>query len=104
MADDATNTQLAPKKGRPRGIYDHGSLPSYTQGCRCQPCKDAHAQRCRENKARRMVIPGGADRAGHGKASTYANYGCRCRPCTDANSAACVAYKRARRQKEGTVQ
>jgi len=90
------------KRGRPRGDYPHGHAARYTQGCRCQECTAANTERCRGQQRRRVADPAAADRAGHGKASTYQNYGCRCRPCTEANSAKSVAYK-ARRAKQATV-
>jgi hypothetical protein len=91
------------KPGRPRGEYDHGDPGRYSQGCRCQKCRDANTERCRGQQRRRVGDPEAADRAGHGRASTYQNYGCRCRPCTDANSAKSVAYKQARRAKQASV-
>lgn len=90
-------------RGRPRGTYGHGHPSRYAQGCRCTKCRAANAERCRGQQRRRTADPNGADRAGHGKASTYQNYGCRCRPCTEANSAKSVAYKAARRQKAGAA-
>jgi hypothetical protein len=84
-------------RGRPRGEYEHGTPAKYSQGCRCTKCRDANTARCRSQQRRRVSDPEGADRAGHGKASTYQNYGCRCRPCTDANSAKSTAYKARRR-------
>lgn len=86
-------------RGRPRGEYEHGDPAKYTQGCRCAECRDANAARCRSQQRRRVSDPEGADRAGHGNASTYQNYGCRCRPCTDANTAKSLAYKARRRER-----
>lgn len=86
-------------RGRPRGEYEHGDARKYAQGCRCDDCRAAHAERHRGQQRRRMSDPEAADRAGHGNASTYQNYGCRCRPCTEANSAKSVAYKAQRRER-----
>lgn len=87
---------------RPRGDYGHGHPARYSQGCRCEKCRAAHAARHAEAQTRRVADSAAADRAGHGKASTYQNYGCRCRPCTDANTAKSAAYK-ARRAKRAAV-
>jgi hypothetical protein len=63
----------------------HGTQNGYTNlRCRCQPCRDVHAETVRRARARRASdIPADI----HGKASTYQNYACRCRPCTDASTA-----------------
>ncbi|MFE5628441.1 hypothetical protein [Streptomyces sp. NPDC056543] len=52
----------------------------------CTACKQAHtADQTRRNE-RRAADPTAADRAGHGKASTYVNYACRCTPCCEAGA------------------
>src|SRR3546814_284932 len=81
-------TPAKPKRGpgRPRGEYDHGHPSKYAQGCRCTDCRAANATRCTKQRRRRAANPEAADRAGHGKKSTYANYACRCEPCTKANT------------------
>lgn len=91
--------RIKPQRGRPRKTYDHGQAGMYARGCRCQECKDANARRCRQQRQDRAANPAAADRAGHGKASTYNNYGCRCEKCTRANAARSLAYKTARRAK-----
>jgi hypothetical protein len=65
----------------------HGTTGTYRAGCRCADCRDANRLKCAQNRARRAADPAAADRAGHGKASTYINYDCRCTPCRDAHSA-----------------
>ena len=96
--------QPKPKRGRPRGEYGHGHPTKYTQGCRCPKCRAAHAERHQKQQRRRMSDPVAADRAGHGKASTYQNYGCRCRPCTEANTAKSLAYKARRRERQALAE
>lgn len=36
-----------------RSVAEHGTHVRYTQGCRCRPCKDAHADYARELRAER---------------------------------------------------
>lgn len=91
-------------RGRPRGVYECGDARKYAQGCRCTDCRAGHAERHREQQQRRVSDPKAADRAGHGKASTYQNYGCRCRPCTEANTAKSLAYKAQRRERAALVE
>lgn len=69
----------------------HGTVNGYVNlKCRCQPCRDAWAAKCRDLKMRRRseVVLGRKIRTGplvgepvHGKASTYGNWGCRCDEC-----------------------
>lgn len=98
---DKLGIKPTPKRGRglPRGEYRHGDARKYAQGCHCTECRAAHAERHQEQQRRRMSDPAAADRAGHGKASTYQNYACRCVPCTEANSAKSAAYKAQRRER-----
>ncbi|WP_413102275.1 hypothetical protein [Streptomyces sp. Inha503] len=88
----------APKRrGRPRGEYGHGIPARYSQGCRCKECTAAFTASAREWRARVRQDPSAADRAGHGKASTYKNYACRCSPCVAANTDRCRAQRAARK-------
>ncbi len=71
----------------------HGTVNEYTnQGCRCQPCKTAHAASvlaAKKRRARELITKDGRPfhpRVPHGRASSYGNWGCRCRPCTDAHT------------------
>ncbi|MFD4572061.1 hypothetical protein ACFWNK_01980 [Streptomyces sp. NPDC058417] len=89
--------QQKPKRGRPPGSPDHGTPARYGQGCRCPECRAANTRLCAERARRRAADPAAADRAGHGKASTYQNYACRCPACTQAHSAKCLAYKQRRK-------
>lgn len=94
-----TQTQQNPEapSARPEGqeqeSQKHGSQYRYRAGCRCRTCRSANTERCAEQRERRKADPSAADRAGHGKASTYKNYLCRCRPCAQANYAAVQAFR-----------
>lgn len=62
----------------------HGTYGSYSNGCRCEPCRDAMRASKRAAKARAAAtgdIP-------HGTLNGYGNLGCRCQPCRGANAAA----------------
>lgn len=96
---DITLPRLKRGPGRPQVDYGCGDHRTYAKGCRCDDCRAANVERCRRQQERRVSDPEAADRAGHGKASTYQNYDCRCRPCTEANSAKSVAYKAQRRER-----
>lgn len=87
------------KPGRPRIDHGHGDYRTYGKGCRCADCREAHRVRCAKQRAARAKNPAAADRAGHGKASTYKNYKCRCTACSKANTARVVAYKARRRKR-----
>lgn len=65
----------------------HGKSSTYNVGCRCGRCRAANTAMCRKRNARSAADPSRADRAGHGKASTYSNHGCRCELCKAAHSA-----------------
>lgn len=64
----------------------HGAVRSYQNGCRCTDCKAANATSQRNRRQRAATDPTRADKAGHGKASTYRNHGCRCEACTAAST------------------
>jgi hypothetical protein len=86
--------------GKPRlTVITHGAS-RYNSGCRCDICRAGKAQRQRDAVARRAQDPAAADRAGHGKQSTYRNTGCRCTPCATANRDAVRAARA--RKKEAT--
>lgn len=50
----------------------------------CEACRKVHARKHALRQNVRVADPAAADRAGHGKASTYNNYRCRCPRCTEA--------------------
>ena len=87
------------KPGRPSVDHGHGDYRTYAKGCRCDDCRDAQRVRCAAMRADRAKDPSRADRAGHGKASTYKNYKCRCAECSAANTADVNAYKARRRER-----
>ena len=71
------------KPGRPAGTYEHGHPAKYKQGCHCDECKAGVTAQFREWRAQARQDPTAADRAGHGKYTTYRNHGCRCAPCRE---------------------
>ena len=85
------------RPGRPPVDHGHGDHRTYAKGCRCAACRDANRIHHAELRATWKADPSSADRAGHGKPSTYKNHGCRCEKCTAANTAAVLAYKARRR-------
>lgn len=88
------------KRGRPRKEFDHGEFGRYSQGCRCDECRAANSERCGARRQQAKTDPSRADRAGHGKASTYKNHSCRCKECCAAHSQQMKEYKAARRARE----
>lgn len=64
----------------------HGHANTYKSGCRCTACREANRVYQQVANKRRAADPTLADRAGHGRRSTYVNYGCRCTSCRTANT------------------
>lgn len=76
-------------------LAEHGTTRRYRQGCHCQPCKTANAEK---SAAQREVyrITAAVDPAAvpeHGTLTAYAQWGCRCDPCVEHSR----AYDRDRR-------
>ncbi|NUR42036.1 MAG: hypothetical protein HOV73_18310 [Streptomyces sp.] len=90
-----------PKRGpgRPAVDHGHGNSLTYKKGCRCDTCRDAQRLYQAALREKWQRDPSSADRAGHGKASTYRNCGCRCADCTTANRTAVSEYRARRRQR-----
>ncbi|WP_461712195.1 hypothetical protein [Streptomyces sp. DSM 41013] len=84
---------------RPDVPITHGRIVGYRRGCRCPECRAANTAAANRRKAERSKDPTAADRAGHGKATTYCNYGCRCTPCKEAQSKANKYYAAQRKQR-----
>lgn len=76
----------------------HG-ITGYRRGCRCADCRKANTAAQNRRKAARLADPSAADRAGHGKYTTYINYGCRCAPCKQAQSRSNKYYADLRKQR-----
>jgi hypothetical protein len=87
------------KPGRPAVDHGHGHRRTYDKGCRCADCREAHRLYFAKQRAKWAKDPSAADRAGHGKPSTYKNYSCRCEPCTREHSAYLAAGRDRRRQR-----
>jgi hypothetical protein len=79
---------------------EHGTHARYQSGCRCEDCREANRVRCLEYRRRAAANPAVADRAGHGRASTYKNLGCRCTPCREAGMAHQAKTRAARRTRQ----
>ncbi|MFK0140660.1 hypothetical protein [Streptomyces murinus] len=76
----------------------HGDVNTYKSGCRCALCREANRIYQAAANARRYADPAGADRAGHGKRSTYVNWGCRCPLCSAASSNTQRAQRQRRKE------
>lgn len=87
------------RPGRPSANCGHGDHRAYQKGCRCDDCRNAYRLYAASLRAKWQDDPTSADRAGHGKASTYRNHGCRCTKCTEANRADCAARRDRRRER-----
>ncbi|WP_406444434.1 hypothetical protein OHB14_36430 [Streptomyces sp. NBC_01613] len=87
------------KPGRPPVDHGHGDHRTYQKGCRCDDCREALRQYHAELRAKWRQDPSSADRAGHGKSTTYRNHACRCTKCTEANRVATNEYRARRRQR-----
>lgn len=72
----------------------HGINSSYIAGCRCDPCREAHAEYMRDYRRRKGAIPFRPWR--HGMSTTGYQRGCRCQACWDAYN----EYQRDRRRGE----
>lgn len=81
----------------------HGRIVGYSRGCRCPKCRAANTASAKRRKEERSKDPTAADRAGHGKATTYINYGCRCAPCKEAQSKANKHYYEQRQKRQQGV-
>lgn len=81
------------QKPRPDLPGEHGRPVQYDRGCRCTDCTTANTIKQRRSRNRRTTNKAAADRAGHGKASTYSNYRCRCQDCTKANADKSAHYR-----------
>lgn len=79
---------------------EHGDYRRYTKGCRCGECRDAHRRAAKALRDKRRQDSSSADRAGHGKATTYRNHGCRCAECREANRLYLQRYRERRRERE----
>ena len=84
--DGVRPTCIRPYTPKPHVPITHGRVTGYSRGCRCPECRQANTDSLNRRKAERCADPAAADRAGHGKTSTYLNYGCRCDPCKAAQS------------------
>jgi hypothetical protein len=90
------------KRGRPPVDHGHGDHRTYLKGCRCDNCREAMRINAAEKRAHYRGDQDRADRAGHGKYTTYRNYGCRCAPCKAANTEE-TRMRRARLREQAAV-
>jgi hypothetical protein len=82
-----------------RAPAEHGDHRRYLNGCRCNKCRAASRRYQAAWRAEKRSDPANADRAGHGKTTTYRAYGCRCEACRAANTADVAAYRARRRER-----
>lgn len=87
------------KPGRPSVDHGHGDRRTYQKGCRCSDCREAFRLYAVELRAKWKDDPSSANRAGHGKSTTYRNHGCRCDACREANRIAVNEYRARRRSR-----
>jgi hypothetical protein len=82
----------------------HGWQAYRKHGCRCDRCRDGHANYVfAENKKRATRLAADPSLAPHGRVSTYTNWGCRCLVCTVAHARHCRARYLARRARAGAT-
>lgn len=86
---------------RPPVDHGHGHYRTYDKGCRCDACRNTNREKSADYRRRLAQDGASADRAGHGRATTYQNHGCRCAPCTAANTKAARRYRAARPDNTG---
>jgi len=60
-----------------RATVEHGTVTTYTDGCRCEPCREAKSV-ARGSKTRRSQ-----GRAEHGSKVMYSYHRCRCDACRE---------------------
>jgi hypothetical protein len=87
------------KPGRPSVDHGHGHRLTYYKGCRCADCREAYRVYAASLRAKWRRDPSSADRAGHGKSTTYRNHACRCEACREANRVATNEYRARRRER-----
>ncbi|MCM1974595.1 hypothetical protein [Streptomyces sp. G1] len=87
------------RRGRPPVDHGHGHHRTYYKGCRCADCREAYRQYAATLRDKWRNDPTSADRAGHGKSSTYRNHACRCAACKEANRVEVNEYRARRRQR-----
>ncbi len=85
------------RQPRPPQANHRPGVRSYRSGCRCDPCKVENAAAQQRLRERGKADPSRADRAGHGKASTYKNHCCRCDDCRAAHAAYMAEYNTRKR-------
>lgn len=61
----------------------HGLASTYRHGCRCELCRDANTDFCKQQRTERSNRP--VDDIPHGL-SGYQNWDCRCEVCKAAKS------------------
>lgn len=88
-------------------MSDHG-YGKYTNGCRCDVCRQAKADYSRERRAKARALAQKYSVDGwryvapierHGTRFGYEEAGCRCPECTHARTSSDVTYARSRRAK-----
>lgn len=101
---DITPPKPKRKPGRPPVDHGHGDHRTYNKGCRCAACREAYRVYAAELRAKWKADPSSADRAGHGKSTTYRNHACRCEECREANRIAINEYRAGRRRRKAMAE
>ena len=75
---------LGNRRSQPRkSVFRHGAIRGYTDfGCRCDACREANTESCRQALTKRLARPV-PDRV-HGTINGYFSYRCRCEDCRQA--------------------
>ena len=61
-------------------MSEHGTISRYTQGCRCDACREASRIYQLNRRRARGIQPRQASKV-HGTVNQYTNLGCRCDEC-----------------------
>lgn len=93
----------AEKTHCPQG-HPYDEANTYLRSGGGRGCRACHREAARAQRQRKTFDPVVAERAGHGKASTYRYHGCRCRECRAANSADVAAYRARRRERDALAE
>jgi hypothetical protein len=90
MSEEAYRAGIARRgksRAEGRNVIDTHGYGGYTNGCRCQVCRDAKADYMRERRAAAFTSTGPVTDVTHGTRFAYEERGCRCEKCVTAERA-----------------